>query len=89
MQTKDRRYATCRSLIKCGEITVFREIFDTIPKSIVALDLGKHNIAFTRLINNTQLLRLVDISKMASLLEIDDRVMLELIMKQSDADLKR
>lgn len=30
-----------------------------------------------------------DICLMASLLEIEDRVMLEIVMKQSDADLER
>ena len=88
MEEKDRRYKTVNRLIKGGHLDTFKEIFDTLPKSVMAGDLGKHNVAFTRLINNTQLLRVLDISKIAALLDIEERVLLDLILKQQKGDRK-
>ena len=51
MMEKDDRYEIIRSLVIWGRIKVFSEIFDYIPKSNVAEELGKEKNRFTILIH--------------------------------------
>ena len=88
MMVKDRRYRTVKNLISGGHIKSFREIFDTLPKSVVARDLGMNNTRFTRLMNNVDLFLVKDILRLASLLEIDDMVLINLVHQQYKGDKK-
>jgi hypothetical protein len=83
---KDRRYTTVRNLIAGGYIKTFREIFDTLPKSVVAGDLRINNNRFTRLMENVHEFTLEDLFTIASLLEIENSKMLELVLNQYHAD---
>lgn len=84
---KDRRYTTVKNLIAGGYIKTFREIFDTIPKSVVARDLGMHNIRFTKLINNVDKFILKDLILMAALIETDEAILLQLVYQQYVIDM--
>jgi hypothetical protein len=85
---KDRRYTTVKNLITGGYIKFFREIFDTLPKSVVARDLGMNNIRFSKLMNNMDLFLLRDLFRFASFLEIEETVLLNLVYQQYLADKK-
>jgi len=49
---KDPRYNLIRPKYKRGEIRLFSDIFLTLPKSLVARDLGKEKGRFSELVNN-------------------------------------
>ena len=85
---KDRRYTTVRNLIAGGYVKSFREIFDTLPKSVVAGDLHINNNRFTRLMENVHEFTLEDLFMIASLLEIENSKMLELVLNQYHTDRK-
>ena len=81
---KDRRYITIKNLIDAGYIKNFMEIFDTLPKSVVARDLGMNNRRFTRLMNNVGQFSIIELLIFASLLEVDKIVFLKLVLQQHD-----
>ncbi len=80
--TKDKRYKTVKNLITDGHIKSFDEIFDTLPKSIVYKDLGMNNNRFNFLLENIDHFDLKDIFRIAALIEIDEKVLLDLTYKQ-------
>jgi hypothetical protein len=79
---KDKRYTTVKNLIGGGYIKSFEEIFDTIPKSVLYIDLGMNNTRFNNLAENVELFVLKDIFRMAALFEVDEKVMIDLIYSQ-------
>ena len=66
----------------------FGEIFDIVPKSVVARDLGINNMRFSKLINQPALFSLKDTFRFAALLEVDDMVLISLIYSQIQANKK-
>ena len=85
---KDKRYKTIKNLIETGHITLFREIFDILPKSIVYKDLGMNNERFTNLMNNVELFLINDLFRIAELIETEKRKILEMVYNQYTADNK-
>jgi hypothetical protein len=76
---KDKRYITVKNLIAAGYIKTFAEIFDTLPKSIVAHDLGFNNLRMTKLINNVELFTIKDLFKLAALIEVEGIEIINLV----------
>lgn len=85
---KDKRYKSVKNLIESGHITLFREIFDTLPKSVVYKDLGMNNDRFTNLMNNVELFLINDLFRIAELIETEKRKILEVAYNQYVADNK-
>lgn len=83
---KDHRLGNIAVLYKAGRVQIFRDIFKSIPKTVVCVALGKKYVRFATMISNIEKLGLDDIFKMAALFELTEREMLELIMKQWEAD---
>lgn len=79
---KDKRYTTVKNLISGGYIKTFHEIFETIPKSVVYKDLGMNSVRFNNLLKNVDLFVLKDIFRIATLLETDEKIILDLIYTQ-------
>ena len=86
--TKDKRYATVKKLISGGYIKTFNEVLDTIPKTALALDMKIGPARFNKLIDNPESFTLKDIFKIASLIEVDDKIIIDLIYNQYLADKK-
>jgi hypothetical protein len=86
---KDRRYNTVKNLIVGGYIKNFIEIFDTLPKSVVAHDLGFNNVRMTNLINNVDRFMMKDLLKLASLIEVDGMEIIRLVYNQYVLDNKK
>jgi len=82
VSAKDRRYIVVHHLIETGRITRFNEIFDILPKSILATDLWMNNARFEKLRKNVSLFQLKDLVRVASLLEVDEMVVLTLIYNE-------
>ena len=79
---KDRRYITVKNLFAGGYIKSLQDIFDNVPKSVVASDLGMNNIRFSKLINNLDRFVLKDIYRLAYIIEVDESVILNLVHQQ-------
>ena len=79
---RDKRYTTVRFLIESGYITVFSQIFESIPISVVAIDYGSNYVRFKRLVENPSRFRLKDIFILAHLFQISEMTMITLITSQ-------
>ncbi len=79
---RDSRYKSVKALIENGTITHFNQMFEFIPKSIVAADMGKQNIRFTRLMGHVEKFTLEDIYTLAKFLEVQDNTVYELAYKE-------
>jgi hypothetical protein len=79
---KDRRYDIIEPLIVQGRIETFTDIFKYIPKTVVATDLGIHSNRFNELLVKVEKFRLEDLFRLARLVDISERQMLELIYKE-------
>jgi hypothetical protein len=82
LKVKDRRYAAVRHLIKDGRIRAFNEIFEILPKTVLAKSLGINNSRFERLRNNISLFQLREIFFIANILEINEEEILNLVYAQ-------
>ena len=85
---KDKRYNTVRNLILGGYLKTFNEIFDTIPKSVVAADLGLNSTRINRVIDNNGRFFVDDLFKLAALLDVPEIKIMELVCNQHAADKK-
>lgn len=86
---KDKRYNTVKNLIAGGYIKTFVEIFDTLPKSVIAADLGFNNERINKLLVNVDRFIVKDLFKLASLIEADEMEIMKLICNQHVADKRR
>ena len=86
--TKDKRYTLVKNQISGGYIKTFREIFDIIPKTVVGKDLKSHNVRFGNMLNDTTLLELGDLYRIAALIDVDEKIILDLAHAQYLADKK-
>ena len=77
---QDKRYNTVRILIEGGHITGFAEIFEHIPLSVVALDLGSNYVRFKRIVGNPSRIKLRDIFILSRLFGITEMAMVALIL---------
>jgi hypothetical protein len=84
MAKTDKRYNTLKKLIIYGGlITTFSEIFDVIPKTVIAKDLGMHHYTLDKLIKNHERLTLKHLYKIASLIKVDRLDIIKLIINES------
>jgi len=85
---KDKRYISVKNLISGGYVKTLAEIFDTIPKSVVAKDLGISLDRFTIMINDVERFNVRKLFRMAQLIEVDEIMILNLIYQQYQIDKK-
>ena len=79
---QDKRYITVKVLIEAGHITIFSQIFETIPLSVVAIDFGSNYVRFKRLVQNPSRLKMRDTFILAHLFGIPEMTMITLIVSQ-------
>jgi hypothetical protein len=79
---KDIRYITIRNLIASGYIVRFIQILDIISKTAMARDLGMHHQTFEKLLKNPEKFTFKDAFFIASLIEVDPKVIIDLIYTQ-------
>ncbi len=89
MMIKDKRYNVVKNLIESGHITLFRQIFDILPKSVIYRDLGMNNTRFTNLMENVEHFLVNDLFRIADLIGVDKMKILELILSQYEIDNKK
>jgi hypothetical protein len=79
---KDKRYNTVKKLITAGYVKYFSDILDTVPKTVVARDLGMHHQTFDKLMKYPDRFTLKNAFRIASLIDVDDKAILDLIYNQ-------
>ena len=89
MMIKDKRYTVAKNLIESGHITLFRQIFDILPKSVVYRDLGMNNTRFTNLMENVEHFLVNDLFRIADLIGADKMKILEITLRQYEIDNKK
>jgi len=86
---KHKGYNTTKLLIEGGQIKEFRQIFEYVPKSTVYKDLGINYNRFTRAVKNIQEFKLEEIYHLSRLINVDEKVLLDLAHAQHVADKKK
>ena len=79
---KDRRYKTVKIMIEGGHLTEFNQIFDYIPKSVVANDLGTNYNRLIRLIEHVEQFTLKELFTLSSFCDLDSKLILDLVYNQ-------
>lgn len=79
---KDRRYNTVKLLIESGNITEFINIFDHIPKSVVANDLGTNYKRLVRLITHTGHFTLDELVTLSNFFDVESKTIVDLAFNQ-------
>lgn len=85
---KDKRYTTVGKLIQHGEIKLFRDILDTIPKTPLARDLGIKPERMNRILDEIELFTLRELFHLAELCEVSRSAIVAIAVNQYDADNK-
>jgi plasmid maintenance system antidote protein VapI len=86
---KDIRYESVKVLIETGRIQEFQQIFNYLPKSILAHDLGTNNNRMTRLINHVEQFTLEELSRISNLLGVNYKTILAIVHNQYFGEQKR
>jgi hypothetical protein len=79
---KDVRYKTVQEMIRARGIKTFSEIFEQIPRSIVATDMGTNNNRMRDLIKYPLQLKLLEVDKLAALFGCTPDQLIRLIRAQ-------
>lgn len=82
MRSKDARYLIIKPMLLDGNIQTFLDIFQFIPPSIVASDLGKRGPRFTELMNGLEDFTLKELLTLARLFRLTRAEMFQLIDNQ-------
>lgn len=80
---KDPRYNTLYKLITSGQLNSLAEMLVILPKTVLAHDLGMHHITLNKLIAHPGQFKLDDIYEIASLIGIENKVMLQFFYKET------
>jgi hypothetical protein len=67
IMASDKRYGLVRSLFREGETYTFIDVFDIIPKTVIAKDLGMNYHTFTRKAEDPERFTLQEIMRMAEM----------------------
>jgi len=86
---KDIRYGAVQSLIEAKRIQRFKDIFEYLPKTVVARDLKLNYRSFVSKINAPHRWTIQDITRMADLMELEYTRLFELIIADLPAKKKR
>ena len=82
MVNRDRRYDVISTLFKDGKIRTFKDIFEFVPKTVVATNMGKKVDRFTRLMNRVEKFTLEDLFQIGKLCDLEEPQMIQLVMKE-------
>ncbi len=78
---KDVRYKAVRDLIKTNSITEFGQIFDTLPKTVIAKVLRKNTNRIDDLMDHPEELRYKEIKMISSFLDVPCSMVIRLFDK--------
>lgn len=76
---QDSQYITAKKLISGGYIKTLSELLDTIAPTRLAKDMGTHATRMTKILENPELFQFKDAYKIAALLEVDEKLIVDII----------
>lgn len=79
---KDKRHKTVKILIEGGHVNEFRDIFEHIPKTTVADELGIHFNRFNNFLDKPGEMKVSDLFLLSGYFEIEGQKLFELINNQ-------
>ncbi len=79
---KDPRLDAIRILIETGHIKTFREIFEFVPVNVLADITGNRFNRMVEMKKNPRLFRLLDFIKVAEVIGVDEKMVIDLAMEQ-------
>jgi hypothetical protein len=74
-------YKTLKVMIGTNNSKSFEEIFNVIPKTVVAVDLGIHYTRFLTKVRKPEDFMLKDLIKLSSLMDADPELVIRLALK--------
>lgn len=85
---KHKAYRITKRLIEAGDIKLLREIFEILPGTVVAADLGIHYVRLKTMIENVEDFRLRELYQLAELIGIEGKILLLLADVQRESTRK-
>lgn len=79
-------YRIAKRLIQVGDIKDLRGIFEVLPGTVVARDLGVQYVRLQAMVENAEDFRLRELYLLAQLIEIDGKDMVQLALAQMAKD---
>ena len=86
---KDRRYSTIKILIETGNIKQLSDIFDTLPKTVLAKDIGMNYGRFLTKTKMLELLSLKEVYRIADQIGVGRKLLLDIVAQQADKSYKK
>lgn len=88
---KDKRYKAVKIMIESDNIVEFRQIFELVPKSVLARELRTNNNRMTKLISNVRRFSLDELYRISRAMTIDFRKLVSITCTQmlNDENRKR
>ncbi|WP_207511092.1 hypothetical protein [Longitalea luteola] len=82
IMAKDKRYETIRKLIITSQLTGFMQMFDIVPKTKMAQDLGMHHQTFKKLLKDPERFTYKQTFAVASLVDVEAKYIVDIIYAQ-------
>jgi hypothetical protein len=82
---KDRRYSVVKKLIGSGNVNTLKDIFDVLPKTTLARDLGMHHITLNKLLADPEKFTYADTKKIAQLIEVETNAIFQIMLNDCQA----
>jgi len=86
---KDKRYGTIKVLIETNNINQLSDIFDTLPKTVLAKDIGMNYGRFLKKTKELGLFNLKEVYKIADLIAVDRKSLLDIIHAEASKSYKK
>ena len=86
---KDSRYKAIKAMLEADNFKSFKDLFEIIPRSVVAADLGIHYNRFVQRINNPEDFSLRELIILSGLIGTTPPVLFNLVMKDIESRKKR
>ena len=79
---KDKRFKTVKLLIEGGHIPEFKDIFEHIPRTAVAKEMGIHYDRFKKMITDPAEFKVKELYTLAGMIGVDGKILLDLVHAQ-------
>jgi len=73
------RYQVAKKLVQAGQIKVYSGLFDVIPRKPLSRAIGTTPERMAKLIDNPELFMLRDIYNTAHLIDVDEKLVIDLV----------
>ncbi|TDW96896.1 hypothetical protein [Dinghuibacter silviterrae] len=77
---KDNRYLAVQSILEREKSIKFNELFDIIPRTVVASDMAQDYRTFAGKVRNPESFTIAELASLSRLFEVDPHKLLELIL---------